>query len=66
MRSSHSAVRAERSSRRERYEPTVVYQLAARLKTSGETVDQARGPVDEYVEPGSLSPGSANTPCRST
>ena len=44
MRSSHGAARADQSSKRERYEPTVVYQLAARLKAGGVDLDQARGP----------------------
>jgi hypothetical protein len=44
MRSSPSAARAERSRERQRYEPTAVYQLAARLKASGVDLDRARGP----------------------
>ena len=46
MRSSHSAARAERRRSRERgrYEPTAVYQLAARLRASGVDLDRARGP----------------------
>ena len=50
MRSSHSAARTERSAARTkrsrergRYEPTAVYQLAARLKASGVDLDRARG-----------------------
>ena len=46
MRSSRRAARAERrpSRARERYEPTAVYYLAARLKASGVDLDRARGP----------------------
>ena len=58
MRSSRTRARRPSGERR-RYEPTVVYQLAARLRASGVDLDRARGPWRVY-ERRAARPGRAS------